>query len=357
MKNKIRLLLLLIIIILLIPIFISTYYSTPLKIIINNQEYIIYQDTKEINLISYNSNDPINITKKTLFYNTTINDNKLKYDKMISIPHLEINNNNTITLDINYLTGKKRHITINTMPTTFPGITIKGSTNVVGDYYLSTIKDNTIFNYQIIINEQGKIKYYKQTENKTYDFTKQSDNKYTYIENNTLYILDEYFNQYKSVSDVEKYIYLKEDDYIIYYQNKVKRITDNELVWELESNVYSMNLDLDNNLLLVNNQDSIIKKIDINTSKTIWTINNKKQSKKKKITSPLEIIPISNNKYNIILKNKQVTIKMKGKKIKSYKKNNLKKDLTITYKDNNTTIKDKDITIDIKGPISSVSKK
>ena len=102
MKDKIKLLLLLALVILIIPIIIMSYYNTPLRITINNNEYIIYKDTEEIDLISYNSNDNLNITKNNNNFNTYIDDLKLKYNHMISIPHQKIDKDNYLTLKIKY---------------------------------------------------------------------------------------------------------------------------------------------------------------------------------------------------------------------------------------------------------------
>ncbi len=376
MKKRFKLLIIFIIIILLIPVFISTYYSTPLKLIINDTEYVIYQDTEKINLISYNTNDSINITKKTRLFNTKIDDNKIYFDKMISIPHQDINSNNKINLSIKYITGKKRNININIVPSFFPDLNIEGNTKLVGDYYISTTKDNTIFNYQIIINEQGKIKYYKQTENKTMYFTKQvnknNETRYTYIEKNNLYILDNYFKEYKVIPNVEQYIYYDDNDYIICYDNHLKRITNNETIWDLEIPVLSMSIDYDNNLLLVS-ENNLIKKINVDTGKNIWTINNTKGTikltKKQPINNPQKIISTSKNVYCILTDNKQIIIKINPtkKRILSYKssKTNLADKqlidtnnyLTTTIDDDITIVKDKDMTININYPISSVFKK
>ena len=360
MKNKIKILLLVLLVILLVPIIIMSYYNTPLRITINDNEYIIYKDTEQIDLVSYNANDSINITKNNNNFNTSIANQKLKAKRMISIPHQKINKDNYLTLNIKYLTGKKREIKINILPSTFPELKVEGQSKLVGDYYLSTIKDNTMFNYQIIINEKGEIAYYRLTPNKTYYFTKQDNDTYTYIEDNNLIILDSYFNLSKSISNVKNYLYINNDEYITYYDNKLSYLNNEEIIWELEEPVGSMSLDLDGNILIVDTTKNIIKKISIKDGKVLWKITNKK------IKEPLNIVPTSKNKYTILTSSKRINIELNKKnqistiKVKDtnleelYIKdsNTLKK-----YKnDNNTIIEDNDIKIEINCNISSISK-
>ncbi len=374
MKDKLHIIIAIIILILLIPISINSYYSTPLKLMINNQEYIIYQDTEEINLLSYNTSDELLITKKTINFNTKINHQKIKYNHMASFGHQLIQKDNSLNIEINYITGKKRNIKLNIYPSTLEQIQTEGSSIYVGNYYTSTVKDRTIFNYQIIINEKGNITYYRQTPIPTYNFQKH-ENTYTYIEDQNLIITDEYFNIIKKISNVEKYIYYDKNSYVIYANNKLQYIQDNETIWELDEQIDNLIEDIDHHLLITNNEKNTIKKINKENSKNIWQISNSKGTfkltKKQQIKNLKSIIPMDTNTYIVLTDNKKIIIKLNPtkKKITSFKSvsTNLEsismynlenqKYLKITKEENTTIIEDNNLKIEIPIPISTIEKK
>lgn len=328
MNKKIRIILLILLLLLTIPVLISSYENTPIKLIINDKEYTIYKDTEEINLVEYNTYDSIIITKKTINYRTILEKEKLKYNKPITIPRQKINSDNKLNIEIKYFFHKNKNIKINILPSTFPSINISGSSKYVGDYYLSTIKENTIFNYQIIINEYGEIIYYKQTEHPTYDFQK-NNNLYTYIENNNLIIQNN--KDIKIIPNAEQYLFIDDDKYIIYSDNNLRYQVNDDIIWKQETSLKNISLDLDNNILLVDKDNNRITKIDLETGSLIWKIDSQKGmfklSTKQKISSIITIYPINKNQYQILTEKKLINIKLneKKKKISSFttEKNNL----------------------------------
>ena len=322
MKNKIRIILLVVIILLTIPIIISTNYNSPIKLIINNQEYIIYEDTEELNLREYNAYDDLTIVKKTLKSNVKVDNKKLKYNKLLNINKQNINKNNKHVIEIKYMTGKKRKININIYPSTLKDINTSGNSKFYGDYYLSTINEKTIFNYQLIINEEGSIVYYKQTESPSYYFQKNKLNDevlYTYIQNNNLIVEDDKFSIINTISDVDRYVVLS-NGIVVYGNNKLRYIEDNKEIWSLDKKIDNIFIDNDNVLLTIDNR---IEKIDVSSGLLIWKIDSKKGtyklSNKQKISNIKSIVNIGNNKYRIITDKKIIDITLGKKKIKSFK--------------------------------------
>jgi len=285
-----KILFLIFIIIILIPLIITTYQNTQIILDINGEEIIIYKDTQDINLTSYNANIPLTITKKSQLLNVSIDNQKLAPHETINLGFQSLTSSNTKEIKVTYLNKRERTITLHLLPETLSEVEVANSSLYAGDYYTTTLKDNsTIFNYLLIYNTHGSLIFYKRLDNHIINFEKHynSNNeiRYTYlteIEEDAykLIVLDENMQIIDEVGYLENdnstylkspnYIYLDDFHYILSTYKEsivtanqtkyklsqdtlhlldyhIEEIKDNTILWEDKTSNHSSLLSLVSN--------------------------------------------------------------------------------------------------------------
>lgn len=153
---------------------------------------------------------------------------------------------------------KEYNYYINTLSSKFPEYEVEASSPYDGDYYMTTHNEEQ--NYVFVLNEDGSMKFYRETESNPFDFKKTvtSDGKvrYTYLSTYTdkskrisavgysptyLEVLDENYNELNQITmegygDIVKgtelenhdYIYIDDNHYILssYQRQKAENIPE-----------------------------------------------------------------------------------------------------------------------------------
>ena len=254
-------------------------------IIIGNQTVVIDIKTdKIINLKTLQSEKDL-IIKKEGITKVTVNNQELENE--LNLGKIIINKDEKIKIDITYF-GITKTYYINTLPSNFPEYEVQGESEYEGDYYLTTYNNLIEPYYLFKLDEKGNIKYYKETENVTFDFKKVKVNGkeiYTYLEvvkgemdpsnksycSTKLVLMDENYNEveevrYKNedgtIQPLENHqsLILGENHYILatfeeleidnniskdiksekvkVVNNKIEEIKDGEILWEFETMDY-----------------------------------------------------------------------------------------------------------------------
>lgn len=105
-------------------------------------------------------------------------------EEKLNMGIIEINKEEKIKIDISFLWLTKTYY-VRTLPSDFPKYETEGESNYEGDYYLTTFNNLEAPYYLFKLDTKGNIKYYKKTENATFDFKKVTigeEEQYTYLE-------------------------------------------------------------------------------------------------------------------------------------------------------------------------------
>lgn len=147
---------------------------------------------------------------------------------------------------------------INTLSSKFPEYEVEASSPYDGDYYMTTHNEEQ--NYVFVLNEDGSMKFYRETESNPFDFkktiTSDGDVRYTYLSTYTdkskrisavgysptyLEVLDENYNELNQITMEEygdiaegtelenhDYIYIDDNHYILssYQRKKAENIPE-----------------------------------------------------------------------------------------------------------------------------------
>lgn len=193
-KNKIWITIFFIVII--IGFVLLCYYEVNKKVEINvgGEIIVIDRNTNEnIDIKSLQSEKELEITKigdeKVRINNQELNDK-------IEIDNIEISKSNKIKIEIPYFIFFTKTYYINTLPSDFPEYEVEGKSLYEGDYYLTTYNNLESPYYLFKLDENGEIKYYKKTEQVTFDFKKDI------IDGKTIYSYLEVVNNEASYSGV-----------------------------------------------------------------------------------------------------------------------------------------------------------
>ena len=284
MKKKI-IIFVVIILVLAIAIFTKIMYDVNknayIILKINGQEIKITKDTEieQFNLDTLNTeyNTHINIDSK--YASVKFKDNNV--EKTIDLGKVEISNQKKIQLDIKFW-GELGYKTIflNTVPSNFTKYEVEINSPTEGEYYLSTyLRENkNSGNYIYKLDNQGRLIFYKKTENIAFNFKKIENEdgiQYSYVESigkgyegnsssipSKLIILDSKYNKiqeimYDEQTNVENhdYIYFNKNHYIIcayekqtarafddinysIWNCKIKEVENNNTLWEFKSTDY-----------------------------------------------------------------------------------------------------------------------
>lgn len=154
---------------------------------------------------------------------------------------------------------KEYNYYINTLSSKFPKYEVEASSPYEGDYYMTTHNEEQ--NYVFILNEDGSMKFYRETESNPFDFkktvTSDGETRYTYLSTYTdkskrisavgysptyLEVLDENYQllnkitmeEYGDIADGTElenhdYIYIDDNHYILssYQRKKAENVPEN----------------------------------------------------------------------------------------------------------------------------------
>ena len=353
-KLKLYLIPLTIIVLIIITIYFCNNQNE-VNIIIANEKYTFSKNDSEheINLITLNKEFDTIVEKESIFSNVKVNGKKIFISKNIGIQ--DINSKNKIEIEIKFKGNKKyTKYLINTLPTTMPKYSTKGTSKTKGDFYFTTYgssfgKENAgAENYIIKMNNQGKIIFYRKAGYKSYVFKKEHINNetyYTYLDQDTsneriyLYILNSRYKLIKKIEniantdkksiDFHDYLLIDLNNYIFSDINKdasevITEIKDNKIIWEykiqskeiedidkagnkllirMDNHFNSFELDSDNNLLVSFRNSNEIIKINRKTGKRIWTLGGKNNDFDKNIFARQHSIVREKNTYMVFNNN------------------------------------------------------
>lgn len=309
---------------------------------IGNEEYTFKKNEteKNIDLITFNSENDLIIKSIKNSEKIKINDKKILFSK--NLGKIKLNKNTEIKISIKYKNDKEyTDYIINTVPSDFPEYETTGKSMSDGDFYLSTYGGLNVNSYDYIfkINNDGDLLFYRRVFKGTYVFKKENiDNKtyYSYIDYEkdsdipSLHILDENYNLIKIVynkNEMGEKISINPHDYIVKDLNDfiflsgndsndegesdfvISELKNDKIVFKYTSDDYekqfqkeksyhfnSFYLDGDNLLVSFRNTSEILN-IDIKTGDLLWVLNGNNNYFDKNIFKYQHSISKYDNKY------------------------------------------------------------
>lgn len=177
----------LIMLVLIITVFFITLFiyekNKETKLIIGNEEIVINSKTEQnIDIKTLQSETALTIKKQG---NTKVKINDRYLDEEINLENLNISKKDKIKIEIPYFFIFTKTYYINTLPSDFPEYEVQGQSLYEGEYYLTTYNNLEGPFYLFKLDEKGQIKYYKKTDQITFDFKKEiieGEKIYSYLE-------------------------------------------------------------------------------------------------------------------------------------------------------------------------------
>ncbi len=297
MKKKYLKLIIILVVILLVGSIYLFFKNASVKIIINNEEFILDKESKVIDLNTLNSDFATFIEIIPKNYKVKINNKIISKPQKVSLGILKLNSENKIKIEIKkYGTNKWKSFIINTLPSKFLEYDFFGEGGDDLEYYLTTYKLDVYKNQHYIykLDKKGNVTFYRSVDDISYNFKKNKiGNKvrYTYLErvnkNNVgtnvffptkLVVLNEKYEKLEEIFfkdsnkylnlDNHDYIYLGDNHYILatfeekvesefpnlkekevsVWNSRIQEVKDNKILWEFQSvnnkNLYDyVNLD------------------------------------------------------------------------------------------------------------------